>query len=112
MNNETTKTLESFNDFLDKAVDNPDLYPSSASFVPLEAVQEKNLLTPGRVNIIIEMKNNEIGSMTELSENLDRSISSVSQDCKKLSTYGLVDIEKDGNKKVPNLKNDHVIILF
>lgn len=110
---EAVKSLKSFDQFLEKAVDDPDFYPDSVSFVPLGLVKKQNLFTPERVRIIQTMKeNDDISSMTELAEKLERPISGVSQDCKKLSLPGLISMEKEGSKKVPNLEDDHIIILY
>lgn len=106
------ETIEKFEEVLDKMLDEPDQWPDSASFLSMNTVLKENILTPKRIEIMKHIKENEVNSMSDLAEQLDRSVNNVSSDVKVLKKYSLLEVEADGRKKVPKLSSDHLFVLF
>ena len=68
----------------------------------------EEVLTPKRREILSTLKNNEIGSVTELSELVDRDLGRVSKDLKKLYEADVIEFSKDGGSKIPEIKHDTI----
>ena len=68
----------------------------------------EEVLTPKRRELISSLQNNDIGSVTELSELVDRDLGRVSKDLKKLYEADVIEFRKDGNSKVPEIKHDTI----
>ena len=68
----------------------------------------EEVLTPKRRELISSLQNNDIGSVTELSELVDRDLGRVSKDLKKLYEADVIEFRKDGNSKVPEIKHDRI----
>lgn len=68
----------------------------------------EEILTPKRREILSSLQNNEIGSVTELSELVDRDLGRVSKDLKKLYEADVIEFRKEGSSKVPEIKHDTI----
>lgn len=109
---ESNEALDKFGEIIEKVIDEPDKWPDSASFISFDTAVDKNVLTPGKLRLIKYIKNNDVESISSLADNLDRSLSNVSTNLKELKEHNLVKVEKKGKKRIPKLKNDHVLIIF
>lgn len=87
-------------------------YPDSVSFLSFEVVEDENLLTPAKIRLLLTLKENEVSSVSELADLVGRAVPNVSNDCRALEGHGLLEIEKDGKRKIPHLAEDHLIIVF
>lgn len=70
----------------------------------------EEVLTPKRREIINTIGNNEIESVTHLSELVDRDLGRVSKDLKELYETDIIDLEEENGSKVPKLKHEIVDI--
>lgn len=109
---EVEESVKKFSEIINKVVDNPDEWPDSATFISLSTVAKEKILTPKRLEILEFIKDNEVESVSELAEKVDRSLNNVSRDLSLLKNHNLVEIEKDGRKKKPSLNEGHLFVLF
>ncbi len=109
---DSNEALDKFGEVVEKVIDEPDKWPDSASFISFDVAIDKNILTPGKLRLIKYIKKNDVESLSSLADNLDRSLNNVSANLKELEEHNLVKVEKDGRKRIPKLKEDHVLILF
>ncbi len=65
-----------------------------------------------RVNLMEYVSKNKISSIKDLAEGLGRDYKNVYDDVKTLSKHGLMELEKDGKKRIPVLKADKILIEF
>lgn len=75
---------------------------------------EKSLsaLTPKRIQIMEYVSNNTVGSIQELAQKLNRDYKNVYDDVRALSDNGLIELNKEGKRRVPVLKADNILIEF
>lgn len=106
------KALNKFEDIMSDISKNKEEWPESASFLSLETAIDKSVLSSGKLKVIKFLKENEVESMTDLAEKIDRSKKNVSNNVKELEKYGLIRTTKEGRKKIPELNEDHLFILF
>ena len=112
MMNEPAEAVEKFEDIITEVMKSPDDYPDSATFISLNVAIEKGVFSHGKLEILKYLKENDVSSISDLAEKIDRSTNNVSSNITQLEEYGLVETEKDGKKKIPKLKNDHLFILW
>lgn len=110
--NEPAEAVEKFEDIMAEVVKSPDDYPDSATFVSLNVAIDKGVFSHGKLEILKYLKENDVSSISDLAEKLDRSTNNVSSNITQLEEYGLVNTEKNGKRKIPTLKNDHLFILW
>lgn len=110
MNKRTGQSIQSFERLLEDLYKEPEDYPDSVTFMSFEVASE--VLTPAKLEIIRTLKNQDIESLSDLAEELDRPLPSISTECKELKNQGLVQIEKQGKIKKPFLARDHLVVLF
>jgi predicted transcriptional regulator len=70
----------------------------------------REVLTEKRTEILDTLKSEEVESVRHLAEVLERDKSVVSQDLQVLARNDLVEYEKKGRRKVPNVKHENVVI--
>ncbi|MFB6099899.1 MAG: hypothetical protein ABEK16_01370 [Candidatus Nanohalobium sp.] len=80
----------------------------STHVVPAELARE--IMTEKRIEIIETIREEEIESKRDLARKLDRDIKSVSRDLDVLWKYGIVDYREEGNRKIPEITADKIII--
>jgi len=68
------------------------------------------VLTDERMRIVDTLRDEEVESMTELSDVLEREKSAVKRDLDVLFKYDIVEYEKEGRKKAPSLKHAHIFV--
>lgn len=109
---EVKQSLELFEKIMEKVAEEPADWPDSATFLSLDVAIENNLFNSHNLELVKFLKQNDVGSISDLAEKLDKSSNTISKNISKLEQYGVVNVEKDGRKKVPILNEDHIIILF
>ena len=97
---------------MEETIKSEENWPESASFLSLDTAIEKKVLSTTKLEIIKFLKNNEVNSVTDLAEKLDKSKGDISKNIKQLEDYGLVRTTKEGRKKVPEINKDHLFIIF
>lgn len=102
--------LEQFGNIINKVFDNPDMYPDRVTFLSLTKEEERQLLTPKRIELLRTIRENKQHSISELAKTLRRDIASVSRDLKVLENHGIVDLEREGHRKKPTVVVDRIII--
>ena len=79
-----------------------------AVVLPLDVAQE---LGKDHLREIVDyLRDNEVESISDLSEELDVNTGNLSRHLNTLMKYDVIAIEKNGNAKKPCLKYDHVLI--
>lgn len=94
-----------------KAIEDPDGTPDRYSIVELSPEINYKVMTKERTKLLEQLKSNpNIKSITELSDEIGRPSESVSRDLRILENHGLIDLERNGRKKVPRLIKNQVVI--
>jgi predicted transcriptional regulator len=81
---------------------------TNITFVEPSDVQR--LLTPKRLELIQTLMSEEVGSIRELAEVLDRNPSEVHDDVHTLEEYGVVELRDEGRAKKPVVPYDDIDI--
>jgi len=81
---------------------------TNITFVEPSDVQR--LLTPKRLELIQTLMTEEVGSIRELAEVLDRNPSEVHNDVHTLEEYGIVELREEGRAKKPFVPYDDIDI--
>lgn len=102
--------VQTFEKLLEGLYEKPEDYPNSITFLPLETAKE--ILTPAKLEVVRSLKEKDVDSLSNLAKELDRPLSSLSVDCKELEDQGLIQLEKEANKKRPSLGKDHLVVLY
>lgn len=71
-----------------------------------------SVLTYRRVHLMGYISNNEVRSIQELANGLDRDYKNVYDDVNILFKNGLIDLNKEGKRRIPILKADNILIEF
>lgn len=82
--------------------------PNSVSFE--DPTKLRKVLTEKRIELIQFLMDNEVESIGELAENLDRGLKEVGKDLNLLEEYNIVRIEKEGRSKKPSVPYDRIAI--
>ncbi len=69
-------------------------------------------LTPKRVELLSFIKENDVESITELSNKIERDYKNVYDDLKILSDTGIVSLEREGKRQKPIVKAEIIEIKF
>lgn len=85
-------------EFLDNILDSPDQYPKNTAVFLWSDEELSHLFTKQRMKIVRKVSENDYESITELASDLKRDPSLVRKDLKLLEEYGIVKLEKYGNK--------------
>jgi DNA-binding transcriptional ArsR family regulator len=72
--------------------------------------QARGLLTDKRIEILEELSENDLESITDLSDKLGRTKTNVSKDIKKMYESGIIDLEENGRMKKPVFKFNKITI--
>lgn len=107
----SAKSFEEFKeDSLEKmeAFEEGEDVPHSVSFE--DPTKLRKVLTEKRIELIQFLMDNEVGSIGELAESLDRGMKEVGKDLNLLEEYSIVKMEKDGRSKRPSVPYDRVDI--
>lgn len=67
------------------------------------------VLTDKRRELIDRIRESDIDSTRRLAEELDRDVSAVSRDLDVLFESGIIEYDRDGQRKIPVLKHNEVI---
>lgn len=70
----------------------------------------REVLDQHREAILDYLRDHEVDSVSELADALDRDTGNVSRDLKTLADHGIVNMEKDGRAKVPELVHELVVV--
>ena len=76
----------------------------------VEPSDVQRLLTPKRLELIQTLMSEEVGSIRELAEVLDRNPSEVHDDVHTLEEYGIIELRKEGRAKKPVVPYDDIDI--
>jgi predicted transcriptional regulator len=79
-------------------------------FLVLEKDDAESVLTPKRQELLETIATEDIESITDLANRLDRDVSIVHRDLDLLFKYSLVAYEESGGRKAPYLKHEHVFV--
>lgn len=105
--NKTDKMVSRMIDF---ALERPELSPSRVLVVSLSKGTLEKILTPGRIDLIREMREKKPESVGELAELVKRPLESVSRDLNILENYGILSLVKSGKTKKPEIEKDMIMI--
>lgn len=101
----STEDYDELNSFtLDK------LKESDSSTYVIPKYEARKLLTPHRIDLIEMIREEDIYSMRDLSRKLGRDIKNISEDLKVLKEYDLIEYREEGNRKIPELTADKIVI--
>jgi predicted transcriptional regulator len=76
----------------------------------VEPSDVQRLLTPKRLELIQTLMSEEVGSIRELAEVLDRNPSEVHDDVHTLEEYGIIELREEGRAKKPVVPYDDIDI--
>jgi len=76
----------------------------------LDRESAREVLTEKRTEILDVLKTDNVESVRHLAEVLERDKSVVSQDLGILAKHDLVEYEKEGRRKVPEVKHENVVV--
>lgn len=76
--------------------------------IPREVAKE--ILTDRRIELIDVLSNEDIDSVSELAEWVDRDTSMVSKDLRRLYEAGVIDYEREGHRKRPVLTHSTILV--
>lgn len=85
-------------DIIDQILDDPDRYPENAVIFLWGDEELSSIFTKERLKLLRMVKENTYDSYSQLAKELERDTSIVRKDLKILEEYGLVSLEKIGNK--------------
>ncbi|MFO7791822.1 MAG: hypothetical protein R6W73_02430 [Candidatus Saliniplasma sp.] len=78
----------------------------------LKSAKSISALSFRRVKLIEYVSNNRVDSINDLADGLNRDYKNVYDDLQVLSKNGLMELDKEGKRRVPILKADSIIIKF
>ncbi|KJU86236.1 hypothetical protein MBAV_001569 [Candidatus Magnetobacterium bavaricum] len=67
-------------------------------------------LTPRRLELMHIIKALEIDTISELATAADRDITEVTEDVQYLERIGLIEVRRDGNRKLPYISYDKIVL--
>lgn len=70
----------------------------------------RKVLTDRRLEVIQTIRDQDVSSIRELARTLDRKENVVYEDLQLLFEEGIVDFERDANRKVPVLRHDNALV--
>jgi predicted transcriptional regulator len=70
----------------------------------------REVLTEKRTEILDTLKSEDVESVRHLADILDRDKSVVSQDLQVLAKNDIVEYEKEGRRKIPQVKHENVVV--
>ena len=86
------------------------LKESEGSTYIVPKYEARKLLTPHRIDLIEMIREEDIYSMRDLSRKLGRDIKNISEDLKVLKEYDIIEYREEGNRKIPELTADKIVI--
>ncbi len=97
----TKKDLKEFTDKISDAGDD---------VLVIDHETSKRVHTKKRKELLEVIRDEEIKSIRDLARKVDRDPSVVLDDIRTLFEYSIIDVEKDGNRKIPKLKHDKIVV--
>lgn len=79
-------------------------------FLILERPDAESVLTEKRSELLQVIRDEDVESISDLADRVDRDVSAVHRDLDLLFEYSLVTFEEADGRKVPKLKHDHVFV--
>ncbi|MCX2819491.1 ArsR family transcriptional regulator [Haladaptatus sp. F3-133] len=76
----------------------------------LDRESAREVLTEKRTEILDTLKSEDVESVRHLADILDRDKSVVSQDLQVLAKNDIVEYEKEGRRKIPQVKHENVVV--
>lgn len=101
--------FDMFINFLEHALDVPEIFPDEVVFLPLTENDWKTVFTEKRIEMIKMIANRKPKSVNELVKLLKRHQEAVSRDLKLLENVGIVKMESKGKSRMP-LVNKKIIV--
>ena len=80
------------------------------NFLVIDLETAKSVLTERRMELLETIRDEEIESVTDLAESLDRDKAAVSRDLDLLFEQDMIIYERDGSRKIPKLKHEAVVV--
>lgn len=74
----------------------------------IESADQK--ITPRREELYEHILTNDEQSVSEIAEALERDVSAVSRDLDELFELSMVDVRREGKKKIPSPKHEYVVL--
>ncbi|MFB6147277.1 MAG: transcriptional regulator [Candidatus Nanohaloarchaea archaeon] len=97
---------EEFVDFFRETIENES--GISTHVIPNDLARK--ILTEKRMELMNTVREDEIESKRDLARKLDRNIKAVSTDLDILWKYGVINYREEGNRKIPELSADKIIV--
>lgn len=96
-----------------RAIENPEKAPNKYSIVELSPEVHYKVMTESRTRLLKTIKHNQdIDSIKELAEAVNRRPDSVSRDLKILENYGFIELIRQGKEKKPKILKGQMIVNF
>ena len=82
----------------------------SPNFLVIDLDIAKKVLTDRRMELLETIRDEEVKSVTHLAERLGRDKAAVSRDLDLLFEQDMIVYERDGSRKIPQLKHETVVV--
>jgi DNA-binding transcriptional ArsR family regulator len=103
------RKFDMFINFLEHALDVPEIFPDEVVFLPLAENEWRTVFTEKRIELIKKIVDRKPKSVNELVKLLKRHQEAVSRDLKLLENVGIVKMEPRGKNRVPSI-NKKIIV--
>lgn len=80
------------------------------NFLLIDRETAKSILTDRRMELLETIRDEEIESVTDLAETLGRDKAAVSRDLDLLFEQDMIVYEREGSRKIPQLKHETVVV--
>lgn len=76
----------------------------------LDQESAREILTDRRIGLLSVLRTEEVESIRDLADRLERDKGDVSRDVTTLAKHDLVELQTEGRRKVPRIKHETVIV--
>ena len=95
---EKTLRFRKAGQLIDEMLDYPDRFPDKAVVFLWSDAELSSIFTKERMRLLRKVKTKAYTSISQLAADLKRDVSMVSKDVKVLEEYGLIKLERQGNR--------------
>jgi len=103
------RKFDMFIEFLEHALDVPEIFPDEVIFLPLTDDEWKAVFTERRIELIKAISERKPKSVNDLVKSLKRHQEAVSRDLKYLENIGVIRLERNGKNRVPQLNKKLIV---
>lgn len=104
------KVMDMFGKLVEEAIKHPELAPSKVVIISLSEEEQRNILTPRRLELIRTIKSEHPDSVRELARMVNRRVDAVSRDLKTLENYGFLTMLQIGKQKQPVVEKEVLLM--